>query len=206
MEEEEESMEALTKAVHRISRMVDELESRSSYLVATCEVCGMQGHTRNFCQFNTPYYPNQTSYWEGNFDYSTNHNSDQIPQYNPYPSTYNSGWENYPNFSYQNHSHPPQKSSLETALETFISEFSQNQQYYPQYEEIQVSPCLAQTPEITYPQPPQKSNLEILLEEFISTQEKKNEEFETSLSTNKRILSEMKAHTKLMEAQLAQMA
>ena len=68
---------------------------------------------------------------------------------------------------------PPQKSSLETALETFISKFSQNQQYYPQFEEIQVSPCQAQPPEINYPQPPQNSNLEILLQEFISAQEKK---------------------------------
>ena len=44
MEEEEEGMEALTKVVHTISRMVDELELRSSYLAATCEVCGMQGN------------------------------------------------------------------------------------------------------------------------------------------------------------------
>ena len=172
MEEEEESMEALTKAMHSLSRTIDEIKSIPSYLVTTCEVCGMRGHHRNFCQFNTPYYPNQAPYWDGNFDYTTNYNSNQIPQYNPYPSTYNSGGEYYPNFSYQNHSHPPQKSSLETALETFISEFSQNQQFNPQFEEMQVSPCQAQPPEIIYPQPPQKSNLEILLQEFISTREK----------------------------------
>ena len=90
MEEEEESMEALTKAMHSLSRTIDEIKSIPSYLVTTCEVCGMRGHTRNFCQSNTPYYPNQAPYWDGNFHYTTNYSSNKIPKYNPYPSTYNS--------------------------------------------------------------------------------------------------------------------
>ena len=111
----------------------------------------MQGHTPNFFLFNTPYYPNQRNY-----------NPNQIPQYYLYSETHNASWENYPDFPYQNNLYQPQKSSLETALENFISSYAQDQQFNSQLEEMQVSPSQAQ--------PLQRSNLEILLKKFISTQ------------------------------------
>lgn len=199
MEEEEEHMEALVKIMRALSQKIDEMESRTPYLVPTCEVCGIQGHTQNYCQYNTPYYPNQAQYWDSNFHYNTQYHTDQRPQYNPYSKTYSSRWENYSNFSYQNNPLQPEKSSLETALETYLFSCAPNQQFNDQFEEISVSPCQAQPPQINYSQPPQKSNLGNLVEGFIAAQLSKNVEVETSLN-------EMKAHNKLIENSLAQLA
>lgn len=221
--EEEEIMEVLVKTMQTLSQKIDEIESRTSYLVATCDVCGIQGHTQNNCQYNTPYYPIQAQYWDGNFHYNAHYHPDQRSQDYPYSDTYNSCWENYPDVSYQNNPPQPEKSSLETAMEAYLSSCAkandslttnmsqsdaQYQQFKAQFEEIQVSPCQAQPPQFKFSQPPQKSNLENILEEFISTQGKKKEDFQTSQKKEdfETIFQEMKAHNKLMENSLAQLA
>ena len=177
-------MEAMIKAMQHYLRQLMNLSlARSSYFIATSEVCGMREHTRNFCQFNAPYYPNEAPYWDDNVDYTTNYNN--IIPILVHTILVEKTILIFPTKTTHLH---PQKSSLETALETFIFSCDQNQQFNPQFEEMQVSPRQAQPPEFNYSQPPQNSNLEILLEEFISTQEKMNKDFKTSLNKMEALL------------------
>ncbi|KAL2923801.1 DNA damage-inducible protein 1 [Bienertia sinuspersici] len=76
-----------------LSHKLDQLQTGSS-MVASCDVCGVQGHPTSNCQFNN----SGMSIEQANSLYNTN----QKRQFDPYSNTYNEGWKHNPAFSYKN--------------------------------------------------------------------------------------------------------
>ncbi|XP_057251768.1 uncharacterized protein LOC130591846 [Beta vulgaris subsp. vulgaris] len=76
---------------------VDQLSSGP--VAPVCEICEVQGHSFNECQYNTMGAVTE----QANALLSTN----TRPQNNPNSNTYNPVWKNHPNFSYKNNQPQP---------------------------------------------------------------------------------------------------
>ncbi|XP_063948053.1 uncharacterized protein LOC135152152 [Daucus carota subsp. sativus] len=132
---EVDSITMLNTTMQAVVKKIEQLDAKIAPTVASCEICGVQGHNQHACQNNLP----DAAMEQANALYNQN----QRQQYNPYSNTYNPGWRDHPNFSYKNNqanppqnnfSHPPgfqqgssqnataqpPKSNLESLLEGFM--------------------------------------------------------------------------------------
>ncbi|XP_010687403.1 uncharacterized protein LOC104901511 [Beta vulgaris subsp. vulgaris] len=83
----------LTNTVQSLSHKFDHFQVGPS-MVVTCQMCGVQRHAANECQFNN----DGMSIEQANALY----NSNQRQPFDPYSNTYNEGWKHNPAFSYKN--------------------------------------------------------------------------------------------------------
>ncbi|XP_057248223.1 uncharacterized protein LOC125492319 [Beta vulgaris subsp. vulgaris] len=139
---EVDAIATLSNTVQVLAAKVDQLSSRS--IAPVCEICEVQGHSFNECQYNTMGAVTE----QANALLNTN----TRPQNNPYSNTYNPGWKNHPNFSYKNnqpqppptnYSQPPgfqqrppfsSSSSSTSNLETIIENLASSQAKQIEYQ------------------------------------------------------------------------
>ncbi|KAL0463287.1 UNVERIFIED_CONTAM: hypothetical protein Slati_0216300 [Sesamum latifolium] len=94
--------------------------------IGPCGACGQMGHLSQYCKVRHQFSIHQDANFVSHDDRSN---------FNPYSNSYNSGWDNHPNFSWSNNQQqgptrphqprqpPPQeqKSNLEEMLSKFIT-------------------------------------------------------------------------------------
>ncbi|KAL4376286.1 hypothetical protein GQ457_02G017530 [Hibiscus cannabinus] len=104
------------KKFEQLTNIVSSLVAEKSRSFKACGICTMTDHPTDYCSC-------LQVYGVGNFP-----EPPQMP-YDPYGDTYNSGWQDHPNFSYAQNSWPnstyqpyqPEKSSLELMVENLIT-------------------------------------------------------------------------------------
>ena len=181
---------ALTQEIHSLKTSkpstqpmsINALSSMAPMNNPVCEVCGIQGHYGNDCQYNAQN--------PQNFQMEQANVFQQRQQYNPYSNTYNPGWKDHPNFSYRNNN----------AQNTNVPNHQQYQQSYQpppqqQYRPPQGNPPGFQRPPQNYApqanQAAQADNQGDMMKILLQMQTKMNQ---------------MEIHNKMLETQIAQMA
>lgn len=97
--------------------------SPTNHVGLFCEVCGVNGHSAGDCQLILVVGTNVDT-----INYVNNQTE------NPYSNTYNAGWRDHPNFSYENNQTQnaigpsgfpqgvtPRNSNLETMMKSFVT-------------------------------------------------------------------------------------
>ncbi|XP_021856228.2 uncharacterized protein [Spinacia oleracea] len=178
-----DALTMLTSTVQALSQKFDQFQTGSS-TVASCEVCGIQGHIANDCQINNV----GLTIEQANALYN---NNNQRRPFDPYSNTYNEGWKHNPAFSYKNTEkqlNPPPPRNNFNQPPGFLARPPFNPQSFNQ-----------QTP----PQP--KSNLEAMVESLAASQLKQHKYWEGQMKQNE-FLSTSFNKFKLMESQVSQLA
>ncbi|XP_056688773.1 uncharacterized protein [Spinacia oleracea] len=182
-----DALTMLTSTVQALSQKFDQFQTGSS-TVASCEVCGIQGHIANDCQINNA----GLTIEQANALYN---NNNQRRPFDPYSNTYNEGWKQNPAFSYkntQNQLNPPPPRNNFNQPPGFQTRPPFNQQSFTQ-----------QAP----PQP--KSNLEAMVESLAASQLKQDKYWEGQMKQNEFLatsIQQIQAQNKLMESQISQLA
>ncbi|XP_021847715.1 uncharacterized protein [Spinacia oleracea] len=81
-----DTLAMLNSIVHTLSQKFDQFQTGSS-VIASCEMCGVQGHISNDCPFNNV----EMTIEQAN---SLHNNNNQGKPFDPYSNTYNEGWKN----------------------------------------------------------------------------------------------------------------
>ncbi|XP_048498107.2 uncharacterized protein LOC125496634 [Beta vulgaris subsp. vulgaris] len=144
-----DAIATLTNTMQLLAAKVDQLSSGP--VAPVCEICEVQGHSFNECQYNTM--------GAGTEQVNALLNTNTRPQNNPYSNTFNPSWKHHPNFSYKNnqpqpphtnYSHPPgfqqrppfnpslasSRPNLETIMENLASSQAKQVEYQAKQNEF----------------------------------------------------------------------